>query len=78
MIHISSECDSECDEGDDNPEQLLPHSDDAADPGEQGEGLHAEAVPGGQNLVVKVHPQTVAVSPGGKPALNYFISDAVK
>ena len=48
-------------QGDDDPEELLAHADDAADPGEEGQGGDVELRPRLLHLTVEVNEQAVSV-----------------
>ena len=48
-------------QGDDDPEELLAHADDAADPGEEGQGGDVELRPRLLHLTVEVNEQAVPV-----------------
>ena len=48
-------------QGDDDPEELLAHADDAADPGEESQGGDVELRPRLLHLTVEVNEQTVSV-----------------
>ena len=48
-------------QGDDDPEELLAHADDAADPGEESQGGDVELRPRLLHLTVEVNKQTVSV-----------------
>ena len=48
-------------QGDDDPEELLAHADDAADPGEESQGGDVELRPRLLHLTVEVNEQAVSV-----------------
>ena len=71
--NVRREGDEEGGSGEDDPEELLAHPDDAPDPGEEGEGLYGQLGPGLQNLPIKVDIQTISVRPSVKANVSGFI-----
>ena len=60
-------------DGYDDPEELLAHSNEAPNPGEEGHGLDGEV--GGEqlHLVVNTHIQTIPVMSGVQSSLGYLV-----
>ena len=56
---LRGECCEVCEDGDYDPEELLAHSDDAPDPGEQGEGLYGQMGRAHLHLSVESHKHPI-------------------
>ena len=60
--NVRREGDKEGGSGEDDPEELLAHPDDAPDPGEEGEGLYGQLGPGLQNIKVDIQANHICQS----------------